>query len=97
MMQIHRPLAAVLVLLILGGCASNRYCVGEQDYEKAQTLPPLKSVEGLRLPETAAALRIPPPPAVQVPFGTEDADGNGVCLDRPPPLAAPPAAEKRAS
>lgn len=78
--------AAALLALALSACAGNRYCLSEQEYQKAENLQPIQPVEGLALPESASALRIPPPPAEVVPFGTRNAEGDGVCLDRPPPL-----------
>jgi uncharacterized lipoprotein len=41
---------------MLAGCASNSYCKGEQDYQKAKSVPPLKAAGDLKLPESAAAL-----------------------------------------
>jgi hypothetical protein len=100
-----RPLALV-VTVFLGACASNSYCEGEQGYETAPSVPELKPVDGMVLPQSGSALRVPPPPANPVPYGepVKDADGDDAvrCLDRPPempppkpevePLAPPPAA-----
>lgn len=77
--------------LVLTGCASNRYCLGEQDYQNAENLQPLQPVEGLKLPTSPTALKIPPPAAKPVAFGVANAKGDGVCLDKPPPMAQPPA------
>lgn len=87
-MMRYYGLTAAVVVVLGSGCASNRYCLAEQDYQQAENLQPIQPAPGLSLPESAAALRIPPPPAKVVPFGTRDAEGNGVCLDRPPPLPA---------
>jgi hypothetical protein len=93
-----KPLALVPVFLLLAGCAANSYCKGEQGYQKAASVPPLKpTAEGLKLPESPSSLRIPPPPANPVPYGetVKDADGDDMtmCLDRPPEMASnePPA------
>ena len=75
--------------LLLSGCASNRYCLADQKYSHAENRPTLTVVDGLKLPESATALRIPPPPPATVPFGTRDEKGDGVCLDKPPPMPAP--------
>ena len=81
---------------LLGACASNTYCEGEQPYQKAKSLPPLAGVEGLKLPESPTALKIPPVPANPVAYGTHVKDEKGKdvlqCLDKPP--AMPPPAPK---
>jgi hypothetical protein len=61
----------------------------EQEYQRAAIAPDLQPVEGLSLPESPSALRLPPAPAKNVPFGTEGPEGEGVCLDKPPRMAAP--------
>jgi hypothetical protein len=85
----------LLPALALGGCAVNSYCEGEQKYMAAKSLAPLQSPEGARVPESASALKIPPPPANPVPFGQtvkdEDGDDAIACLDKPPEMAALPA------
>jgi hypothetical protein len=77
----------------LGACAANTYCEGQQTYQKAKTVPPLQGVEGLKLPQSASALKIPPPPANTVPYGerVKDADGDDMvaCLDKPPAMPPP--------
>jgi len=92
----------LLPALALSGCAVNSYCEGEQKYEQAKTLPPLRSVEGAQVPESPSALKIPPPPEQPVPFGqvAKDEDGDDMisCLDKPPEMAAPkPLPEEPAS
>lgn len=81
------PLAAALAVLVLAGCASNRYCLEPQDYQDAETYPPISASGDLALPESPSALRIPAAPANPVPFGFEDESGDVVCLDQPPRLA----------
>ena len=75
----------------LAGCAANSYCKGEQSYQKAPSVPPLKAADGLKLPESASALKIPPPAVNPVAFGetAKDEDGDEVirCLDKPLPMA----------
>jgi hypothetical protein len=82
------------VALLLAGCASKR-CKGEQDYQRATSLPPPAKVEGLKAPDATSALKIPPAPANPVPFGEPVADGGLRCLDLPPemPPEAPAPAE----
>lgn len=94
--MLMRTAGLALAATLAGGCAANKYCLDEQDYYGARTVPPLARAEGLNLPASPTALRIPPPPAESVPFGekVEDVDGEKrvSCLDLPPPmppLAAP--------
>jgi hypothetical protein len=92
-MKLARMTAAMAAALALSGCALSSYCEGEMDYQRAPSVPPLHTAEGLQLPESGSALRIPPPPANPVPYGEKykDADGDDAvrCLDRPPELARP--------
>ena len=95
-------LALLIPLLALGGCAAGSYCEGQQDYQRARSLPPLQPADGTQVPESEGALRIPPPPANSVPYGevVRDEEGDEVvrCLDKPPempplpPLPPEPAA-----
>jgi hypothetical protein len=78
-------------LMLLGACGTNSYCLNEQDYQKARVVPELRSADGLTMPNSPSALRLPSPPANGEPFGTEDEQGAGVCLDKPPAMAAPAA------
>lgn len=97
-MKIARALP-LLPLLALGGCAASSYCEGEQSYQAALSIPAVQTSEGLHLPESGSALRIPPPPAKSVPYGdtVTDEEGDEVvqCLDKPP--AMPPPAEPKAT
>jgi hypothetical protein len=90
-------LALLVPVLGLAGCAATSYCDGQQDYQRARSVPALKPAEGLKVPASGTALRIPPAPANPVPYGEvqKDAEGANVvrCLDKPPelpPLAAEP-------
>ena len=78
---------------VLAACASNSYCDGVQDYQKAKTLPPLAGVEGLKLPESPSALKIPPASPNPVGYGTHVKDEKGKdvlqCLDKPPAMPSP--------
>jgi uncharacterized lipoprotein len=92
-----RLLASAVAVLMLSGCASNRYCSGDVSYQQAQTLPPPAAVEGLKMPDSPSALRIPPAPAKNVPFSTDVADAGkpgktrAECLDMPARMAPRPA------
>lgn len=97
-----RLLASAAAVLVLSGCASNRYCSGEQAYQDARTLPPPAEVSGLKMPDSPSALRIPPAPAKPVPFASEvpnpakPGQTMAECLDMParmPPRPEQPAAK----
>jgi hypothetical protein len=89
-----------LLLVSLSGvaaCTTNSYCLVDQDYQKAEIVPELQPVEGLAIPASPSALRLPDRPATAVAFGHKNEEGDGVCLDRPPPYVAPekaPGADK---
>ncbi|HKY22262.1 MAG TPA: hypothetical protein VJM31_13700 [Vicinamibacterales bacterium] len=76
---------------LLSACSGNSYCLVQKDYQKARVVPELRSTEGLAMPNSPTALRLPPEPASNEPFGKKDARGAGVCLDKPPDMAQPAA------
>jgi uncharacterized lipoprotein len=82
-------LSLVTAVSLLSGCAANHYCLADQAYQHAENRPPLTPVEGLNLPDSATALRIPAAPVASAPFGVRNPDGTGMCLDKPPPMPAP--------
>lgn len=84
-----RVICLALVSAALSACGVNSYCLKPQDYQKAQVVPELQPVEGLEIPMSPSALRLPDAPADPAPFGQRAKDGSGVCLDRPPDLALP--------
>lgn len=88
-MQLRVPFLLVLSLSGVAACSSNSYCLVKQDYQKAEVVPELKPVEGLAMPASPSALRLPDRPTNAVPFGVKNADGDGVCLDKPPQMAMP--------
>ena len=79
---------------LITGCASHSYCLGDQPYTHAKSVAPLQTAEGLKVPESNAALKIPPEPAQSIPYGRKVKDEKGEetieCLDRPPPMPAAP-------
>jgi hypothetical protein len=75
-----RTLVLVLAASLLAGCASRNACVGDTEYQKAVSTPPPATVDGLKIPESASALRIPPAPAAAQPLP------EGTCLQTPPPM-----------
>lgn len=76
--------ATPLVALMLVACTGGRYCLKPQDYQQAETLPPIVPTGELVLPTSTAALAIPAAPASSVPFGRVDENDEPVCLDQPP-------------
>jgi hypothetical protein len=79
---------------VLTGCSSAGRCMRAQSYQSAVTLPTPGSIPGLTVPDSATALRIPPPPANAEPYGrvekTSDGGTRYVCLDEPPRMSATP-------
>lgn len=76
----------ILLVAFVSACSSNSYCLIDQPYQTAQVVPELKPVDELRLPSTASSLRLPPGPEKPIPFGRENEEGDGICLDKPPRL-----------
>jgi uncharacterized lipoprotein len=96
------PWACLLFAVSLSGCAANRYCARPQPYDNARSVPPIQAVEGLKVPESATAMRVPADTAQDAPYGVkvEDPKHPGKtkyqCLDQPPPMP-PPAPEPKAA
>ena len=88
-MSRYLPLGFLLGML-LGGCASNRYCLKAQAYQSASSVPELQGTGSLQIPELPSALAVPKAPSQRVPFGQEvkgkDGKSRVVCLDQPPPM-----------
>ena len=90
-------LGVLLGVPLLGGCATKAYCMKEQKYDHIASIPPITGGEGLNIPNSPTALRVPPaPPESQdAPFGSRVIDPKHphrtqyACLDEPPPM--PPA------
>jgi hypothetical protein len=89
--------------LLLAGCNSKSYCMREQRYDHVPSIPPITGGEGLNIPNSPTALRVPPaaPNAPNEPFGSTVVDPKHpgrtqyACLDEPPPL--PPNADATAT
>ncbi len=92
--------AILISALALGGCVAGSYCEGTQNYQRAKSVPPLQPADGMTVPESEGALRIPPAPANSVPYGevVRDEDGDEIvrCLDKPPEVPPEPAADPAA-
>jgi len=86
----------LLGLLLLTACASKSYCVKPQKYDHVASIPVITAGDGLNMPNSPTALRVPPAPAPaqDAPFGTRIVDPKHkaitqyACLDEPPPLPA---------
>jgi len=102
MIRVVRLSTALLAITLVSGCATSRYCMGDQPYQQAITIPALTGTPDLHLPESQAALRVPEVAADSLPYGRliTDADGDAkaLCLDSPPRLAElPPKPEEPAA
>lgn len=82
----RNPLVLAAGVALLVGCGSNKYCLVDQPYQNAAAVPEIQATEGLQVPQSPSALRLPEAPENRVPFGIESADGDGQCLDQPPAL-----------
>jgi hypothetical protein len=91
-MSVRSPaLPAALICVLLAACAGETRCMKPQDYQNAETFDPIHPVGDLKVPSSPSALVIPPPPADPVPFGYRNAQGDVVCLERPPHIEVPDA------
>ena len=96
-MLFRRSAATLSVLLatgLLSACGSKSYCLREQKYDRVASIPVITGGDGLAIPTSPTALKVPPQPAdvPDVPFGAKVRDAKGrtryACLDEPPPLPA---------
>ncbi|MEC9360117.1 MAG: hypothetical protein VX836_19880 [Pseudomonadota bacterium] len=97
-------LAVALSALTLTACSQTRYCTGEQNYQKARSLPPLQATQGLTIPDSQGALSVPEGRGTSGGFAETYVNAEGEseqrCLDMPPrlvgadpiatPMAPPP-------
>jgi hypothetical protein len=89
--------AVLLGVLLLAACTPKSYCVKPQKYDHVASIPPLTGGDGLNIPNSPTALKVPPPPAQDAPFGNKVIDpqhptaSEYACLDEPPPM--PPGAD----
>ncbi len=87
-----RSLSLIAVIASIAACSSTRYCAREQSYEKSVSIPPIVAPEGLKLPATSTALKVPEPRGESLSFAylTPDPAKPGKnkvqCLDQPPPI-----------
>ena len=94
-------LACLVGAVAIAGCASNGSCARVQSYESARSVPPIQGVDGLQIPESATAMKVPASSGgPDVPFGVKIQDPKkpgktrNQCLDQPPTMPALPASEK---
>lgn len=98
-MSLSSRVVVVKALVVLGcvgllaACGGNKYCLVEKEYQQARIVPELRSADGLTMPNSPSALRLPPEPANPQPFGVKNSEGEGMCLDKPPEMATPAALE----
>ena len=89
----------LLAVLLSAGCASKSYCMKEQKYDHVASIPEITAGDGLKIPNSPTALRVPPAPspAQDAPYGSKVIDPahphrrTYACLDEPPPM--PPGAD----
>lgn len=81
--------------LILGGCATGPRCGEDDSYRQAQSIEPIHGIDGLQLPESPSALRVPPlTEAAKVAAETPVGQGKrAACLSWPPEMTAAAAAK----
>jgi len=84
-----------IAVSLLSACASTQRCEATADYRKAAAIPPIKAAEGLALPESPSALKVPnlTPAAITAAQQPGPKKGKGTaCLDFPPEIAPTDAA-----
>lgn len=91
----------VLASMLLTACATNQSCKDSADYRDAAAITPIQPAEGLNLPTSASALKVPElTPAALTAARSEPLPKKGrgtACLDYPPeiaPVEAAPSAAK---
>lgn len=83
-------IVVALATLLLSACAGSRVCTASADYRKAAAIPPIQAAEGLKLPSSPAALKVPEltPAAQEAAKLPPPRKGSGTaCLDYPPEIA----------
>ncbi len=79
--------AILLLTLLVSGCRTfglGGGCGEPPEYNSSDDVAPLQVPPGLDVPDTRAALRIPPLEAPERPRGADER-----CLDAPPPFVVP--------
>jgi len=90
---------ALPAILLLSACAGQQTCRDDMAYRQAAAVPPIKPAEGLNLPESASALKVPSlTPAAQAAAKQPlPKKGKGTaCLDYPPEIEVETPAEEPA-
>jgi hypothetical protein len=87
-------LALSLAALFCSACTTRGYCLANQPYDHVASIPPITGGDGLNIPNSPTALKVPgaPPDSQDEPFGDRVQDPKHkdrthvACLDEPPPL-----------
>jgi uncharacterized lipoprotein len=92
MKAVVRVLGVIAMAVVVSACGTFKAsCASPGDYVSAEELPPLKAPAGLEVPDTRAALKIPPLAEAERPRAAADE-----CLESPPRFSPkrpePPAA-----
>jgi uncharacterized lipoprotein len=94
-MNAYIAATAAFALMSLSACGSVPRCEADADYRKAAAIAPIQPAEGLALPVSPSALRVPElTPAAKAAARDQPLPSRGkgtACLDYPPGLAEPPA------
>ena len=91
-MKFHQPLIILAAAFALNACATNKECADDQSYRQATSVAPIVGSNGITVPESAAALHIPPASGKEVAVvPPTNVNRRSACLDFPPEIAAPAA------
>lgn len=84
---------AASAIALLSACAGNQTCnVDDADYRKAAAIPPIQAAEGLNLPQSPSALKVPEITAAAKAAASQPYPRKGkgtACLDYPPEIVSP--------
>ena len=87
---VFRVAVTVVAVATVSSCASVRYCMGEHDYQIAQSVPQFEGTAELNVPSSQGALTVPKKIDGGLPYGrlveNDKGDIRAVCLDQPPRL-----------
>lgn len=81
-------LLAAVALLALSACSTTPECADDRGYLNAQTVPPIVGGNGITVPQSPAALRIPPAKEGETAsVAPTNTNRRTACLDFPPEIA----------
>ncbi len=91
-----KPVLLALASALLSACVGAPTCNNSNaDYRHAAAIPPIQPAEGLQLPESSSALKVPELTAAAKAAAAQPYPKKGkgtACLDYPPEIAANDAA-----